>query len=532
MVEREAITRPSGQWGKKKIMAVNGTKKNDLLVEVATRELLSGHDGDEVINGHDGDDVIRGGKGKDNIKGQKGRDSLYGDGGDDKLIGGVGDDLLEGGAGADNINGGAGIDTLSYASSAEGVIVDLARGVASGGDAEGDNFSNVENISGSQVGDVLIGDAGNNVMNGNDGRDFLTGGAGADQLDGGAGIDDAEYVGSDAGVTVNLVTGTGLGGHAEGDVLANIEYVHGSMFDDHLIGNEQTNRLVGRLGEDKLEGRGGNDCLLGGRGADILDGGDGSRDAADYSWSDYGVHVNLKEGTGSLGDAEGDQLISIEFLYGSDYSDVFIGDNGVNRLVGRAGNDTLDGGAGNDILVGGEGADVHVGGEGTRDAADYEAAASGVGVDLQNGGFEGEATGDTFSGVEYVYGSNYGDKIVGDNGVNRLVGRAGNDIIDGGAGNDYLLGDFGDDILVGGDGDDVFVFHAGDGQDVIKDFKAGHGRTDRIWLKDFSDVYDFSDLESRVHKSGTGVEIDFGTDGSLVLEGLTWNDFAADDFIF
>ncbi len=510
-------------------MAVNGTKWNDLLVGAVTGKIINGHDGDEVINGHDGDDVIHGGNGKDNIKGQKGRDSLYGDGGDDKLIGGDGDDLLEGGDGADNINGGSGVDTLSYESSAEGVNVDIASGVASGGDAEGDNFSNIENISGSQAGDVLKGDAGSNVINGNDGRDFLTGGAGADDLNGGAGIDDAEYVDSDAGVTINLVTGTGLGGHAEGDVLTDIEYVHGSMFDDHLIGDAKANRLVGRLGEDKLEGGAGEDVLLGGRGADIMDGGSGTRDAAEYSWSDYGVNVNLTTGIGMWGDAEGDTLINIEYLYGSDFDDVFTGDDDVNRLVGRAGNDMLDGGAGNDILIGGEGADVHVGGVGTRDAADYEAATSGVGVDLLNGGFSGEATGDTFSGVEYVYGSDYGDEIIGDDAVNRLVGRAGNDTLDGGAGNDYLLGELGDDILVGGDGNDVFVFHAGDGQDVIKDFEAGAGRTDRIWLKDF-DASDFSNLE--VRESDTGVEIDFGTDGSLVLEGLTWNDFAADDFIF
>ena len=74
--------------------------------------------------------------------------------------------------------------------------------------------------------------------------DFLTGRAGADDLDGGAGIDDAEYAGSDAGVIVNLTTGSGLGGHAEGDVLANIEYVHGSMFDDHLIGDVDRRRVV------------------------------------------------------------------------------------------------------------------------------------------------------------------------------------------------------------------------------------------------------------------------------------------------
>ena len=43
------------------------------------------------------------------------------------------------------------------------------------------------------------------------GNDRLKGGAGADMLDGGEGFDRAIYAGSDAGVNVNLVDGTGLG---------------------------------------------------------------------------------------------------------------------------------------------------------------------------------------------------------------------------------------------------------------------------------------------------------------------------------
>ena len=46
-------------------------------------------------------------------------------------------------------------------------------------------------------------------------------------LDGGDGNDFAGYWGSDAGVTVNLATGTGQGGHAEGDMLTGIEKIMG-----------------------------------------------------------------------------------------------------------------------------------------------------------------------------------------------------------------------------------------------------------------------------------------------------------------
>ena len=132
--------------------------------------------------------------------------------------------------------------------------------------------------------------------------------------------------------------------------------------------------------------------------------------------------------------------------------------------------------SGNDILLGGFGADTLNGGAGSRDAADYQSATEGVGVNLQTGGFAGEADGDSYSGIEYVYGSDFDDNITGDNGVNRLVGNAGNDTFDGAAGNDYILGGEGDDTMTGGAGNDVFELAANFGNDVITDFEAGVGR--------------------------------------------------------
>jgi Ca2+-binding RTX toxin-like protein len=97
--------------------------------------------------------------------------------------------VLEGAAGADVITGGDGSDTASYAGSAAGVTVNLATGAASGGDAEGDTLSGVENLFGSAQNDALTGDAGANTLSGGAGDDVLAGGAGADTLKGGAGND-------------------------------------------------------------------------------------------------------------------------------------------------------------------------------------------------------------------------------------------------------------------------------------------------------------------------------------------------------
>jgi Ca2+-binding RTX toxin-like protein len=123
---------------------------------------------------------------------------------------------------------------VSYAGEAAAVTVTLTQTAAQTG--TGDILSGVENLIGSDFSDTLNGDdsmnrleggAGNDTLRGRAGDDVLLGGlgndmisgeAGADQIDGGAGTDRAYYTASDAGVTVNLTTGEGHGGHAEGDV--------------------------------------------------------------------------------------------------------------------------------------------------------------------------------------------------------------------------------------------------------------------------------------------------------------------------
>ena len=62
------------------------------------------------------------------------------------------------------------------------------------------------------------------------------------------GRDGASYRDSDAGVTVNLTTGTGSGGHAQGDTLRSIENVAGSRHADQLTGDSGNNLLEGNGG--------------------------------------------------------------------------------------------------------------------------------------------------------------------------------------------------------------------------------------------------------------------------------------------
>ncbi|MGL4964405.1 MAG: calcium-binding protein [Inquilinus sp.] len=181
----------------------------------------------------------------ENIIGSTLGDSLNGDAGVNRLSGGAGDDGLAGFGGADTLDGGSGTDTASYFDPyvATAVTVDLATGHGSGGWAEGDTLISIENVRATEANDVLTGSAASNRLDGDDGSDLLRGGGGADTLIGGDGTDTASYYTSAAGVTVNMATGKGTGGDAQGDVLVSIEIVNGSQFNDNLTGGVGTYKL-------------------------------------------------------------------------------------------------------------------------------------------------------------------------------------------------------------------------------------------------------------------------------------------------
>lgn len=300
--------------------------------------------------------------------------------------------------------------------------------------------------------DFLDGGDGDDTLYGNGGDDTLKGGAGGDMLHGGEGRDTASYIDSEEAVQVNLNNGKGKKGDADGDEYVSIENVLGSANEDKVRGDDGDNRLNGYHGDDKIQGGDGNDALVGHAGADDLDGGNGDRDVADYGSSNRAVDVSLETGEGTGGHAEGDTLKDIESLNGSEYDDTLTGDNNDNRLFGDHGADTIVGGDGNDWLRGGHGADALHGGEG-MDVADYGQSAYGVVVDLGTGiGDYGHATGDTYTGIENVVGSDQNDTLIGDDNNNKLTGGDGDDTLIGGAGKDVLQGGAGADSFDGGDG--------------------------------------------------------------------------------
>ncbi|WP_373503208.1 calcium-binding protein [Aestuariivirga sp.] len=259
-----------------------------------------------------------------------------------------------------------------------------------------------------------------------------------------------------------------------------------------------------------------------------------------YLASTAGVNASLLKGTGTGGYAEGDTYSGILNLQGSTLDDYLTGDalnnqlqggDGRDRLNGGAGDDILQGGAGNDSFVGGAGADVNSGGSGARDVMDFSRSKAGVELSLDTGGWAGDAEGDVYLDIEYVYGTGFADVIGGNDSINRLIGNAGNDVIDGAGGNDYILGGAGGDLMMGGSGDDVFVIEAGFGNDIISDFEAGAGRTDRVWLQG-TGMADFGDVLANAFEVAGTTVISIGVHGTLTLENVGISQLAADDFIF
>lgn len=368
---------------------VVASNQSEIITGSRSANTLDGRGGTDVIDGGRGDDALDGGDGSDtasyaslgstalnkvvaslsdgtavvsrfsaidigiivnendtlrnfeNLTGSGGSDLLGGNSLANRLSGGDRNDILAGLGGADTLAGGDGNDRADYSKSFAAVSVDLAAGLAAGGDAAGDTLSAIEDLAGSLGNDTLKGDDGDNViagnggndaiagrgggdtMAGNEGDDTLDGGDGGDTLDGGDGFDTAAYA-SGGAVQIDMTT-LSLGGAAENDSFISIEGIAGSEEADTLTGDANANVLSGAGEGDVIVGRQGKDTLNGGAGDDELRG------------------------------ANDEDLIN-----GGSGADSLFGGNDDDQLNGGSGNDTVNGVTGNDTLSGGGDADTFV----------------------------------------------------------------------------------------------------------------------------------------------------------------------------
>ena len=511
-------------------------------------------------------------------------DVLLGGGGDDQLDGGSGADVLDGGAGFDTVDYSGqteGVDVVLAATDAsgfgDGAYVSAAPG-GRGGEAEGDVYSSIERVvttgfndrvygatagtsaelgagddlfdndetatgrdevsagagddvvrtgggddtlDGGDGADRLFGEAGDDILRGGAGDDLLDGGAGGDFLDGGAGTDVVDYSASVSGVDILLEATTatddlqgayaseaagGYRGEALGDTWTAVERFLLSEADDGVYGLSTGNTI---------ELRGGNDRF----------------DVADAS-----------TGADTIRAGAGDDSVRVEggndTVYGEAGNDALFGGAGNDALYGGAGDDLLDGGAGDDLLQGGEGADAFTGGAGT-DTVSYRNATAGIDALFSDtdaggiagtgyfvtgaGGRSGEATGDTYNGIERVEGSAFADRIYGaDSGMAADLGAGddiydvGNaiasvDVVDGGAGADLIYGGRGNDVFDGGDGDDEL--HGDGDNDTLR----GGAGSDRI-VDGAGDDIARGGTGDDLFIAGAGADAYFGDDGFDTLD--------------
>lgn len=422
-------------------------------------------------------------------------------------------------------------------------------------------FGGNDTLKGGAGDDVLAGNDGNDILQGGDGDDYIQGGAGNDTIDGGAGNDWAGYDDATAGVKVDLnITGAQNTDGSGTDKLTGIENLHGSAFNDTLIGDAKDNVIIGDSGADTISGGKGDDTLWGSAGADALDGGDGDdwlvggagddviKGGAGGDWASYedataGVKVDLtKTAAQDTVGAGKDTLTGVENLWGSAFDDTLTGDAGSNYLFGAAGNDTLSGGAGDDYLSGGAGVNVLDGGAG-NDTIDYAMSDVGVEVDLSRNTATSRTDAtikDTLSSIELVTGSTHDDTIVGNMAENYLFGDAGNDVLiavgghdtlDGGDGNDILRGSFykPGDMLLGGAGDDQIIVWAGPGSEGDATIVDGGSGIDDLIFSTAADITlnlaNAGDqvISPGVHMIVSNIENVMGSSGNDRLIGDTGN---------
>jgi Ca2+-binding RTX toxin-like protein len=361
------------------------------------------------------------------------------------------------------------------------VLAHLRRFIPGGNDRMSGGMGD-DQVHGGAGDDLLFGDEGKDDLRGGLGNDRLDGGIAADTMSGGAGDDtylvdeagDAVVEASDAGTDE---VRTSLASYVLASGVENLTGL--SAQGQSLTGNNLNNNIVGGAGNDRLNGGQGSDTVI-------------------FAAATAAVAVYLT----AQAQPDGDILIDIENVTGSDFDDYLSGARGTNRLsggsgndrllglsgydhlIGGAGDDQLDGGSENDRMEGGTGSDVYIVSE-AGDAV-FEALAEGFDVvlayvdhvlarNVEELRLIKDARNGTGNGLDnLILGSTGDDTLSGVDGADRLNGGNGLDRVHGGAGNDLVYGAAGDDALMGGrDNDRLFGqsgydrLHGGTGSDTL-----------------------------------------------------------------
>lgn len=305
-----------------------------------------------------------------------------------------GDDIIDGRGGADTMIGGFGNDKY-FVDHEFDLIVEEENGgidtvVSSVSFGSNGDFRFLENIT--LVGSAFyaIGSDINNVIRGNANANLLTGGGGSDSIYGGDGEDVIR------------------GGAGNADIVLANDH-------DFLYGGNGNDIISGEYGNDLLDGGLGTDVLMGGYGNDtyIVDNvGDVVREdhqaGYDRVLSSVNFAANTEQVTGFAVDVESIQLTggTAFSVIGNALGNEIVGNWIANLLIGHGGNDKMEGRAGDDIIYG-------------------------------DGGILGNAG----SGHDSLWGNEGKDTLYGEGGRDVLSGGAGADTLSGGTGADRFVFD-------------------------------------------------------------------------------------------
>ncbi len=250
-----------------------------------------------------------------------------------------------------------------------GVIIENATG-----------GNGADELIGNSIRNVLIGRGGADKIFGNGGNDLVWGGNGYDKIWGGSGYD-------------KLWGGNGYDRIAGGDGY------------DKIWGGNGNDRIWGGNGRDQLWGQAGNDRIWGGNHADKIGGGDGNDQlyggaGDDKIWGGNG-HDSIDGGAGN---------------------DEIWGINGSNNIHGSFGNDTIIGGFGDDQIWGDPGDDILFGLYGYDDLY----GGGGEDVFVFSAGYGGDSVMDFGNGDDWIA---FDDALWGGGlSVSQVVDRYANDI--------------------------------------------------------------------------------------------------------
>ena len=378
----------------------------------------------------------------------------------------------------------------------KGMSADAGSSVSSAGDVNGDGLD-----------DLIVGAPGS-------GASFVVFGK-----DNGTAVDLSVVAGGTGGFVINGVAA----GDRSGISVSSAGDVNGDGLGDLIVGAD---------GDDpNYDGAGASFVVFGkdnGTAVDLsaVQGGTGGFVINGVSPGDYsGFSVS------SAGDVNGDGLDDlIVGAWGDDPHDknsgasfvIFGKDNGtavdLSAVQGGTGGFVINGVATNDRSGWSVSSAGDVNGDGFDDlivgawGADPHGSRSGASFVI----FGGDDIGVS---AATLVGTDAGETLNGTDGNDRIIAGQGKDVIVGGGGNDYL---------VGARGNDVFVFAPGSGDDVIKDFGDGN---DLIDLSAFG-IADFGSITTVPTNSASNTKIQFDSDDSVTLIGVSFDDLSALDFYF